>query len=251
MAQKIWHLSQPKICRICKCGGLENIVNVYIYIYHIIISLYNLGYLGMMVRILTNQQVELSNRIMTEFIERQHGFQWLDNNNWMTWESAGIYIYIYKWEWPGMSWISTSQTSVWIRTPWNDCKTQHKCTIPLPLLMGLDHPHVKHPTPSPIHLARPTCIHEGCWNASWGIERRHRCIHSCHCWLRASASHHWAHGGAHFRQHRVGMVARGGWWWRGADGAALSLATSGPLEAAFTGGHLWQVGLFRDLHDLL
>ena len=50
----------------CKC--------VYIYIY--IISLYNLalGYLGMMVRILTNQQVELSNRIMTEFIERQHGF---------------------------------------------------------------------------------------------------------------------------------------------------------------------------------
>ena len=48
---------------------------IYIYIYHIIISLYNLGYLGMMVRILTNQQVELSNRIMTEFIERQHGFQ--------------------------------------------------------------------------------------------------------------------------------------------------------------------------------
>ena len=140
-----------------------------------------------------------------------------------------------------MSWISTSQTSVWIRTPWNDCKTQHKCTIPLPLLMGLD--HVKHPTPSPIHLARPTCIHEGCWNASWGIERRHRCIHSCHCWLRASASHHWAHGGAHFR-HRVGMVARGGWC------CLEPLVTSGPLEAAFTGGNLWQVGLFRDLHDL-
>ena len=148
------------------------------------------------------------------------------------------------WECPGMSWIwASQQTNIGIEVAIYGDKTsaQYERTAKhntnaqypykyhiLPLLMGLDHPHVKHPTPIPPAFTRDAEMHRGESNGATAAF--------------TAATVDFARAPIITGRRAACIFDNIVWGWRGAmstvDGAAWSLATSGPSEAPFTGRNL-------------